>query len=73
MLLIIKGTVDNDAEICYDTSACSEGRSFAGNDEPDKATGWNVCFLSGFLFWANGKPMRKTEKKNCVILVRSKR
>ena len=32
-------SLDNSCMLCYDTLTCSEGKSFAGNDEPDKATG----------------------------------
>ncbi|MBR2897667.1 MAG: hypothetical protein IKC04_07280 [Oscillospiraceae bacterium] len=31
--------VDFASKICYDPLVCSEGRSFIGNDEPDKAAG----------------------------------
>ncbi len=38
-LLSLPSAVDFASKICYDPLVCSEGRSFIGNDEPDKAAG----------------------------------
>lgn len=42
--------LDKGFLLVYNTNRLLGGNLFAGNEEPDKATGWNACHLSGSFY-----------------------